>query len=78
MEDTNSSKEYTLYSVSVHHHNAVTPPKSTILVERKPLCMKVDTGTTVSVINQETFKEFWPGDTALIVHLSTVKLRTYI
>ena len=76
VEDTNSSKEYTLYHVSVHYHNAVTPLKSTILGEGKPLCMEVNTGASVSVFNQETFKKLWPRDTARIVHPSTVKLRT--
>ena len=47
----------------------------TVLADGKELQMEVDTGASVSIISNKTFRELWEGDRKL--RKSTVVLRSY-
>ena len=54
-----------------------TPLKAAVTLEGKVLDMEVDTGASLSLISEATFKSLWDASAAPALQESTVKLRTY-
>ena len=51
--------------------------KTTVKVEGQELIMEVDTGTSLTIISEDTRERIWPTQPALPLHPIDVKLRTY-
>ena len=74
VEDTSTtvSEQYQLYQLE-----DATMPKATdnpyvvtLTVEGKELQFEIDTGASLSLISEETYKEFWPAHHYMILLLS--------
>lgn len=61
-----------------HVHSRPTKPyKATVKVNGNALSMEIDTGASVSIVSQDTFRTICEGTTSLQLKESTVKLQTY-
>ena len=67
-------KEYGMYHVDA---GQAKPLYATITVNSNPFAMEVDTGASVSITSQETFKAIQNGESTLQLEESSVKLQTY-
>ena len=67
-------KEYGMYHVDA---GQAKPLYATITVNGNPLAVEVDTGASVSITSQETFKAIQNGESTLQLEESSVKLQTY-
>ena len=71
-EDTVTAlQEYILYPLQ---DLATKPLKTTVKVEDQELIMEVDTGASVTIINEATLGRIWLTQPALPFHLTDVKL----
>ena len=48
-----------------------------VSINKAEVAMEVDTGTSASIISEETYNRLWSKDNALQLKQSDVKLRTY-
>ena len=48
-----------------------------VSINKAEVAMEVDTGTSASIISEETYNRLWSKDKALQLKQSDVKLRTY-
>ena len=55
LEDEEQEEAYSLHLIEARKEK-VPPMKTTIFVEEVPLCMEIDTGASVSLISEATFK----------------------
>ena len=69
-------EEYTLYPV-VQQQASSTPLQSTVMVDGKELSVEVDTGASLSLISEMTYKKLWKSDALPELQQTAVKLRTY-
>ena len=76
VEGVPPSGEYMMYSV-VNQKAPSTPLKTTVALERKELHMVVDTGSSLSLISETTFKALRDADTTFPLQQTEVKLWTY-
>ena len=71
---TEDSKDYTAYNLS---GVSVKPLKVTVRVDNADLDMEVDTGTSVSIISEDTYSCLWPDGQQPSLQESTIILQTY-
>ena len=76
VEEASPPEEYTLYPV-VDQDAPSTPLKTAVTLDGKVLDMEVDTGASLSLISEATFKSLWNASAAPALQESAVKLRTY-
>ena len=55
----------------------VAPLITTVEVNGTDLAMEVDTGASLSLISEETYRSHWPADTAPVLEPSSISVRTY-
>lgn len=65
---------YELFPVTGQKTN---PFVLTLMVDGVKLPMEIDTGASVSIISENTFKSSWPGKTAPVLEHAKARLRTY-
>ena len=53
------------------------PFQASIKVNGKPVAMEIDTGASVTVVGEDTFKTIQEGDSSVELQRTTVRLRTY-
>ena len=73
-EDNECATEYTMYNC---HANGTTPLLVKVTVNDIELQMEVDTGATLSVISEHTYRKLWSDTDAPPLQHSTAKLKTY-
>ena len=61
----------------VEQQSPSTPPKTTVALEGKELHIEVDTGASLSLISETTFKALWDTNDTPPLQQTEVKLRTY-
>ena len=76
VEEASPPEEYTLYPV-VQQQSSSTPLQSTVKLDGKELSMEVDTGASLSLISETTYKKLWESSALPELQPTTVKLRTY-
>lgn len=73
-DSADHGEEYPMFHIS---SGSSKPLHVTVTVNGKQLTMEVDTGASVSIINQETFELIREGQSVLELQRSAVKLQTY-
>ena len=68
------ARDYTLFAVSV---DRVAPFKTEVEIDGADLCMKIDTGAAVSLINDATYSSLWSVRSPPQLLQSAVRLNTY-
>ena len=68
VKDEEPGEEYTLFQIQAG---------PSIKVNGKPVAMEIDTGASVTVVGEDTFKTIQAGDSSLELRRTTVRLRTY-
>ena len=59
-------------------HSPNSKPLSVqMVVADASVCMEVDTGATLSIMSQNTFKSTWPNQSAPAIQPTNAQLRTY-
>lgn len=48
-----------------------------MVIQDASVCMEVDTGATLSIMSQNTFKSTWPNQSAPTIWPTSAQLRTY-
>ena len=76
VEEATPPEEYTLYPV-VQQQSASAPLRSMVKLDGKELSMEVDTGASLSLMSETTYKKLWESDTLPDLQQTAVKLRTY-
>jgi len=78
VEDTSTTNQgqYDLYHIedSTVPRSSKNPYKVTLSVEGKSVQMEIDTGASLSLVSEQTYKELWP---ATPLQKTTVKLKTH-
>ena len=69
-----SSSDYALYHLSLPR---VGPMEVTMQLNGVPVCMQVDTGAAVSIVNRKTFDNLKNGKDELVMQDNDLVLRTY-
>ena len=73
-QETTAPVEYPMYKC----HSPNSKPLSVQLMTHDvPVCMEVDTGATLSIMSQNTFKSTWPNQSAPTIQPTSTQLRTY-
>ena len=67
-------EEYTLFQIRAGQYK---PFQASIKVNGKPVAMEIDTGASVTVVGEDTFKTIQEGDSSVELQRTTVRLRTY-
>ena len=75
MEEATPPEEYTLYLV-VQQQSASAPLQSMVKIDGKELSMELDTGASLSLMSETTYKKLWESDTLPELEQTAVKLRT--
>ena len=70
-ETGESSEEYSLFHV---RSEPETQLKVVILIDKQPVEMVVDTGASLSIISENTFRKNWPEQ---VLQEASIKIRTY-
>ena len=76
VEEATPPEEYTLYPV-IQQQSASAPLQSMVKLDGKGLSMEVDTGASLSLMSETTYKKLWESDTLPELQQTAVKLRTY-
>ena len=66
--------EYTMYHIGLGSSNSL---QTTVKVNGKPLIMEIDTGESVSVVSEQTFKSLQESQSELKLEQSSVRLQAY-
>ena len=79
MEDSHTDSEedggeYELYQIRTVRHKPFT---AVVMVNGAAIPMEIDTGASVSVVGEETFKTIQEGPSAVELRNTTARLRTY-
>ncbi|XP_065891685.1 uncharacterized protein [Dysidea avara] len=61
-QDGSQLEEYTLFNLSNTQHSRTDPFKVSVNVHGSDLIMEVDTGASVSLISENTYKTVWNGE----------------
>ena len=67
-------EEYTMFHIQSRAHKPFTV---LVTANGNPLCMEIDTGASVSIVGEETFKSIRRGRCTLELQDTKVKLQTY-
>ena len=67
-------EEYTLFQIRAGQYKLF---QASIKVNGKPVAMEIDTGASVTVVGEDTFKTIQEGDSSVELQRTTVRLRTY-
>ena len=67
-------EEYTLFQIRAGQYK---PFQASIKVNGKPVAMEIDTGASVTVVGEDTFKTIQEGDSSVELQRTTVRLQTY-
>ena len=70
---SNDEDTYTLFTVT---QSATQPLSATFQLNGVDLVMDIDTGASVSIISQQTFKELWGQDSHPALQHCGIRLRT--
>ena len=73
-EDTVEDTTHLMFNLS---GNRVKPLVASLTVEGAELRMEVDTGASLSLISEATYRKLWPKDKAPQMESTQIKLRTY-
>ena len=73
-EDTVDDTTHLMFNLS---GNQVKPLVASLTVEGAELRMEVDTGASLSLISEATYRKLWPKDKAPQMESTQIKLRTY-
>ena len=73
-EQTLNVQEYTLFQAS---DQSTAPIRTTIKINQRELQMEVDTGASVSLVSEATWKELQGANWRASLNQTSVRLRTY-
>jgi hypothetical protein len=73
-EQEQQEEVYTMFQLG---SKRVDPLYTTLLINNKPLRMEVDTGASLSVVSEGTYRQLWEKEEAPRLQPSKAKLRTY-
>ena len=65
-------EEYTLFQIRAGQYK---PFQASIKVNGKPVAMEIDTGASVTVVGEDTFKTIQEGDSSVELQRTTVRLQ---
>ena len=74
LTEDEDAKEYAMYHCQTEGSNSMVV---NLLVNNAELAMEVDTGATLSIISEATYRSIWPKDRAPPLQASSKKLKTY-